>query len=192
MNTQERRAALRERLIEIAEARIAEGGLSALKARDLAKEAECAVGAIYNVAGGMHEIALAVNGRTFHRLQAHVAERVGDGPPVDKLIALSHAYLSFAQENRLLWRALFDIELTEADDVPDWYMQELGALFALISGPMAEVFPDYGAEEVQMMTRTLFSSVHGIVLLGLERRISGVPTARLQQMIELLLRNVAS
>ena len=41
------------------------------------------------------------------------------------------------------------------------------------------------------MTRALFSSVHGIVLLGLERRISGVPPEKLERMIELVLSNIA-
>jgi hypothetical protein len=43
-----------------------------------------------------------------------------------------------------------------------------------------------------MMTRTLFSSVHGIVHLGLQRRISGVPIARMEEMIAILLSNVTS
>ncbi|MEM6342162.1 MAG: TetR/AcrR family transcriptional regulator, partial [Pseudomonadota bacterium] len=34
-----------------------------------------------------------------------------------------------------------------------------------------------------------FSSVHGIVLLGLENRISAVPEAQLEYMIALLLRS---
>ena len=37
------------------------------------------------------------------------------------------------------------------------------------------------------MTGTLFSSIHGIVLLGLENRISGVPHGQLKDMIALLL-----
>jgi hypothetical protein len=41
---QDRRQTLRDRLILIAEARIREGGLAALRARDLASEAGCAVG----------------------------------------------------------------------------------------------------------------------------------------------------
>jgi len=75
--------------------------------------------------------------------------------------------------------------------VPDWYMQELGRLFAIISGPLAELDPTADPAEIDLRTRTLFSSVHGIVLLGLERRISGVPQERIEQMVEYLLTNVA-
>ena len=51
----ERRKALREDLINIAEATIAREGLSGLKARDLATEAGCALGAIYNVFGDLND-----------------------------------------------------------------------------------------------------------------------------------------
>ncbi len=38
-----------------------------------------------------------------------------------------------------------------------------------------------------MMVRTLFPSVHGIVLLELQHRISAVPVAQIEWMIALIL-----
>ena len=40
-----------------------------------------------------------------------------------------------------------------------------------------------------LMTRALISSIHGIVLLGLENRISGVPRDQIRNMIALILRS---
>jgi hypothetical protein len=40
------------------------------------------------------------------------------------------------------------------------------------------------------MVRALFSAVHGIVLLGLEQRISGVPPERIEQMIAQVLEQI--
>ncbi|MFT6075628.1 MAG: AcrR family transcriptional regulator, partial [Yoonia sp.] len=57
--TETRRTELRNKLIDIAEKTIATEGLSALRARDLAAQAGCAVGAIYNVFGDLAELALA-------------------------------------------------------------------------------------------------------------------------------------
>ncbi|NND42875.1 MAG: WHG domain-containing protein, partial [Silicimonas sp.] len=102
------------------------------------------------------------------------------------------AYLAFAIENPNLWRALFEVEMSTDGDVPAWYLDELGRLFSIISSPIAELKPDASAAEVDLMTRTLFSSVHGIVLLGLERRISGVPRERMEDMIEYLLQSVTT
>jgi hypothetical protein len=46
------------------------------------------------------------------------------------------------------------------------------------------------ADELDLMVRALFSSVHGIVLLGLERRISGVPRPQIEHMIAQVLSQI--
>lgn len=194
-NTSKRHDALRETLTDLAEAHVRNDGLAALRARKLATEAGCAVGAIYNVFDDMTGLTLAVNGRTFHRLGAHVSEavaKVSDASPTDRLIAMAVAYLGFASENPNLWRALFDVEMSSDRDVPPWYLEELGRLFSIIAGPLSERHPDPAPGEIDLMTRALFSSVHGIVLLGLENRISAVPRERLEGMIEFLLRRVTA
>ena len=193
-DTEKRRAALRETLLDIAEAEIRQNGVASLRARDLAKQAGCAVGAIYNVFDDMTGLALAVNLRTFHRLGDTVSTAVAqkaDASPVDRLIIMAKSYLHFAASDLNLWRALFDVEMTADSNVPDWYLEELGRLFAIIAAPLSEIDPNASTDEIDMRTRTLFSSVHGIVLLGLERRVSGVPKERIEQMIAYLLTNAA-
>ncbi|WP_412555703.1 TetR/AcrR family transcriptional regulator [Shimia sp. MIT1388] len=180
----ERRAALRIKLIELAEEQIATGGLSSLKARELAKGAGCAVGAIYNVFDDLHDLVLEVNGRTFKKLGAAVsASYDGSESPRQRLILMSNAYLEFAAAHPKLWRALFDVEMTEGGPVPEWYLASLGALFANIRAPLSELYAEMGEEELGLMTRAMFSAVHGIVLLGLENRISGVPPEHIRTMI---------
>lgn len=194
-DTEKRRAELRERLIDIAEARIRDSGSASLRARALAEEAGCAVGAIYNVFTDMPGLQLAVNGRTFARLGARVTEAVArraNSPPVERLIIMARGYLAFAADDPNLWRALFEVEMTSDSHVPEWYMEDLARLFAIIAGPLAELDPKASPDEIDLRTRALFSSVHGIVLLGLERRISGVPIPRMEAMIDYLLRSFVS
>ncbi len=190
----ERKAALKEKLIALAEARIAAGGLSALKARDLAKEAGCAVGAIYSHFDDLNAVVLAVNGRTFQRLGAVVSEAVTDpsGAPVDRLIAMSLAYLRFADQHTALWRALFDVEMSADGPVPDWYRGALQGLFVHIAEPLSEIYPEMSSDQLDLLTRGLFSSVHGIVLLGLERRLSAVPVGDIENMIALVVTRVGN
>lgn len=194
-DTEKRRAELRERLIDIAEKQVRAGGSASLRARVLAEEAGCAVGAIYNVFSDMPGLQLAVNGRTFARLGTRVTTAVAkhaDEPPVERLVIMAKAYLAFAAEDPKLWRALFEVEMTAASEVPEWYLKDLSQLFAIIAGPLTEIDPYAFPDEIDMRTRALFSSVHGIVLLGLERRISGVPIHRMEAMIEYVLRNFAA
>ncbi len=188
-----RRAALRENLIEHAETRIVADGIKNLRARDLAKDAGCALGAIYNVFGDLDDLILTVNARTFHRLGAAVAESLADAPQdaTEQLIVMSHAYHRFAAENFNAWRALFDIERAQGDTAPDWYLREMGQLFAYIDAPLSVIFPDHDAKTRALLTKALFSSVHGIILLGLEEASAGVPARHLEEMISLLLRHLA-
>lgn len=184
-----RRKVLRENLIEIAERRIATDGLSALRARDLATEAGCALGAIYNVFGDLTDLVLAVNARTFKTLGADVAAALADAPQdaTEQLVVMAQAYHAFAAKHFHLWRALFDVDRAEGEAAPDWYLAEMGQLFAYIAAPISSLFPDMTGPEQALLTRGLFSSVHGIVLLGLDGASAGVPSAAIDDMIALIL-----
>ena len=190
----ERRKVLREDLVKIAEATIAQSGLSSLRARDLAAEASCAVGAIYNVFGDLNDLVLAVNARTFHALGAEVAAALADAEqtPTDQLIVMAQAYHHFASRHHNLWRALFDIERAEGETAPDWYLAEMGQLFTFIHDPLAALNPDTGAEELILLTKALFSSVHGIVLLGLDEASAGVQSDNIDAMIALILKRLTA
>jgi AcrR family transcriptional regulator len=192
--TEARRAELRETLLRLATQQVAAHGLASLRMRDLARDAGCAVGAIYNVFPDMTALILAVNGETFGRIRVEVAGAVighDQKSPIDRLVMLAHAYLGFADRNHHLWRALFDIDLPDTLDVPEWYRRDLGALFAHIAVPVSELFQDLSGKDIDLMVRALFSSVHGIVVLGLQNRISGVPRERVEAMIETLLRRLS-
>ena len=191
--SQIRREQLRDKLVEAAEIRIGRDGLRELRARDLAGDAGCAVGAIYNVFEDLNAIVMAVNGRTFRRLgQAVSTSFDGTEPPVERLIVMSTAYLHFADANTNLWRALFDLKMTDDGPVPDWYREALRGLFSYIAEPVSQLFPDLDQTELELMTRALFSSVHGIVTLGLENRISGVPPKQIERMIAQVLSRIGN
>lgn len=189
-----KRAVLRENLITIAERTIASDGLGTLRARDLASEAGCAVGAIYNVFGDLTDLVLAVNARTFHRLGADVAASLADAPqdPVEQLVIMAQAYHHFAATNHHSWRALFDVDRPPGEDAPDWYLKEMGQLFTYISDPLTAIFPQKTPEDLMLLTRALFSSVHGIVLLGLDEASAGVSPDNIDRMIALVLRQIAA
>ena len=193
--TNARHEKLRLLLTDIAERLIAEGGMEKIKARPLAQEAGCALGAIYTVFPDLTALVMQVNGRTFRRLGTDVTAAVAarpDAPAVERLVTMSHAYLAFAADNTRAWRTLFDLEMSTEDDVPQWYLDELQALFAIIKGPLREIEPEASEDALELKTRTLFSSVHGIVLLGLERRISGVPMDAMKSMTDLLIRGMTT
>ena len=102
MRHADRYTALRGQLTDVAERTIAEKGLAALKARDLAREAGCAVGTIYNVFEHLDELVLCVGSRTLAMLEATLepvrspVRHSSAEEAVDEIVRLALAYLEFA------------------------------------------------------------------------------------------------
>lgn len=185
----EKRKALKASLITLAEQKITKEGLSGLRARDLAKEAGCATGAIYNVFDDLSDLILTVNARTFHRLAANVTSALDQAPDdtLDQLIAMGEAYHTFARNNYFSWRAIFDVERDPSTPPPQWYLDELAHLFSYIDRPLSVAMPDMDTDTRRLFVRTLFTSVHGIVVLGLDDTSAAVEGTAIDSMIRLLL-----
>jgi AcrR family transcriptional regulator len=193
--TAERRERQRIQLIDAAEEAIAEKGLAGLKARELAQEIGCALGAIYNLVQDMDELVLRVGSRTLARLDAALSAAApqppsAPGPAADALVAIALAYASFARDNLRLWRVLFEHRMAEGSTVPDWAVAEQMMLFRHILEPLGVLVPGQGEAERSLLSRTLFSAVHGIVTIGLEEKLVAVPGRELDHQIERLVRLV--
>jgi AcrR family transcriptional regulator len=159
--------------------------LAALKTRELAREIGCANGAVYNLVDDMDELILRVGSRTLARLDAALTAAEGDGPaaPREALIRIAVAYCDFAAENLGLWRALFEHRMTPGKPVPEWALSEQMDLFRHIFRPLATLFPKRSTDQLGVTARSLFSAVHGMVLLGLEQKLIAVPVEALRKEI---------
>lgn len=177
---------LRTRLIDAAEAEIAEKGLAGLKARDVTQRAGCALGAIYNAVADLDELVQRVNSRTLERLGAALMPGGQTSTPEAAMLALADAYAVFALQNRRLWSALFEHRLPEGVEMPDWHRQDHEVLIARIGGPLAALRPDLPIETLRLRVRTLFGAVHGVVHLALQGRLVGLPEAALRQEVAAL------
>jgi len=186
----ERRAKLREALIEAAERAMTAKGLSGLKTRDLAEEIGIANGGVYNLVEDVDELILRVGSRTLARLDASLslAEMSGPRTPRETLVRIAVAYCDFAAENLELWRALFEHRMQPGKAVPDWAISEQMDLFRHIYRPLAVLLPQRSAAQLGVTARSLFSAVHGMVALGLEQKLIAVPLNALRTEIAMLTR----
>jgi AcrR family transcriptional regulator len=186
----ERRGKLREDLILAAERSISAGGLAALKTRELAQEIGCANGAVYNLVADVDELILLVGSRTLARLDAALTEAEAAGPPssTEALVRIAVAYCDFAAENLELWRALFEHRMIPGKPVPEWAVSEQMNLFRHIYAPLAALLPARSEAELGVTARSLFSAVHGMVLLGLEQKLIAVPIEALRREIAVIVR----
>jgi AcrR family transcriptional regulator len=187
--TVERREALKRSLVAAAEQAVRKQGLAGINARDLARRAGCALGAIYNVFPDLDAIVYEVNSRTLSAFERFLAARrrrgtaaAGDDRQraIDDLVDLATAYLDFAKANQPRWRALFEHRLaTPGARLPEWYVEDQRRLFGLVEEPLAALRPDLSAPDRRALARAMFSAVHGIVTLGLDEKLMSLTVADL-------------
>lgn len=192
----ERRQNLRGSLVDLAEKTISRTGVHSLRARPLADSAGCAVGMIYQVFSDLDELILAVNERTLDALDA-VLEKAGTKPgpgpegAVACLTKLALAYLDFASESGPRWRALFDHRMENDRPAPDWYAEKRRQMFRHVEAPLKTLLPDLTASRRGHLARTLFSGVHGVVVLGLEEKLGSIPLPQLRQQLTIIVQAMA-
>ncbi len=198
--TRQRREKLRETLVLVAERRIAESGYRSLTAREVAAEAGCAVGAIYNIFADMDALAAAVNSRTAERLEAAVAEALagdaGSGEPKHRLVLLGLTYLDFVTENPMAWSAIFELgRRSRGEGKADPRRESENArLIGHIVEPLRRLLPAESEEKLVLAARALFAAVHGIVSLGQQQRFlpQDAVSAQISFIVEAFCDGVAS
>lgn len=173
----------RLQILEIARGIIATKGLRSLKVRDVAEAAGCSVGSVYNEFGDFDGVILTVNRETVQALTV----RLGGVPaedPVRQLYGLAETYLDFFATHANLLRSLFEHRMEDDRPYPDDILQMVMDAFALMHAPLVRLLPDADDVKIALLSRTLFSAVHGIISLGLEERMVAVPPQMLRQQVE--------
>jgi AcrR family transcriptional regulator len=186
------RTKMRDSMVTIASRIVAEEGLGALQARRISQEAGCAIGTLYNVFGGLDFLIIEANARTLDALGETLSAADGaaaEGDAVDRLLALALAYLDFATKHSKAWRAVFEHHMSPGADVPDWYRLRQGALFGLVETILQSVIPD--SVDRSSAARALFSAVHGIVTMALDRKLAEFDYAEAERQVRFIVRSVA-
>jgi AcrR family transcriptional regulator len=186
-----RHQGLRQELIAAAEGVIETQGLENLRARDLAVQAGCSVGAIYNVFTDLDWLVLEVNANTLRAIGARMAT-INSTEPLDCLLRLADAYLDYAVEHRRRWDALFNHQMPLDAETPEGFDEVQNEAFSYIEAPLARLRPDFPQPALGMLGRSIFAAVHGMVALGLDKRVGsyGVPVLRSQ--IAVVVRAIAA
>ena len=173
----------RLQILEIARSIIAAKGLKSLKVRDVAEAAGCSVGSVYNEFVDFDGVILTVNRETVQALTARLGGVPADDP-VRQLYGLAATYLEFFAEHANLLRSLFEHRMEDDRPYPDDILQMVMDAFALMHAPLVRVLPAADDVKIALLSRTLFSAVHGIISLGLEERMVAVPPQMLRQQVE--------
>ena len=169
-------------MLEIARNIIAAKGLRSLKVRDVAEAAGCSIGSVYNEFGDFDGLILTLNRETVQALTARL-EAVPADDPVRQLHGLAEAYLAFAAEHANLLRSLFEHRMEGDRPFPEDILLMVMQAFALMHPPLVRLLPNSDEREIALLSRILFSAVHGIISLGLEERMVAVPPENLREQL---------
>ena len=126
---------------------------------------------------------MAVNDRTLTALQAVLDyDQISDAVmlPEEQLARFAAAYLAYAAANRHRWSALFQHRLPLGHTVMPEYEARQSAVFARVGALIGVIRPDLTVDQRTLWSRTLFSAVHGVVLLGLEEKLDVVSRSTLE------------
>lgn len=167
-----------ERVLEIAAKLISEGGSANLKARTIAQEAGIAVGSIYNLFGDLDQLHGKVNMRLLDKLgeagmrATAKMDKAGITDTRERLFGFSKTYLEFVQANAVSWAAVMAFSPRRMPQAAQAaYERRLDTLFELIAIELSKdktLAMDDAHRRVA--ARVLWSSVHGIVIMGAGRR----------------------
>jgi AcrR family transcriptional regulator len=169
-------------ILEIARGLIASKGLRSLKVRDIADAAGCSIGSIYNEFSDFDGVILTVNRETVQALTARLVA-VPKDDPVRQLHGLATTYLDFATEHANLLRSLFEHRMEQNRPFPEDILTMVMEAFNLMHEPLVRLLPDRDPMDIALLSRMLFSAVHGIISLGLEERMIAVPLESLRQQL---------
>ncbi|HEY7843724.1 MAG TPA: TetR/AcrR family transcriptional regulator [Bradyrhizobium sp.] len=169
-------------IVGIARDLITSKGLRSLKVRDIADAADCSIGSVYNEFGDFDGVILTVNKETVQALTARL-KAVPKDDPIRQLHRLAATYLEFAAEHANLLRSLFEHRMEEDRPFPEDILIMVMDAFRLMHEPLVRLMPDRDPNDVALLSRMMFSAVHGIISLGLEERMVAVPPESLRQQV---------
>ncbi len=166
------REEIREMALIAAEKIILENGLNGLSARKLAQAIGYTVGTLYLVFKNLDDLILHVNARTLDRLYQKMTE--DQQVPSDSqkaLLQLAQIYISFADQESRRWKIIFEHNSRQDDFAPDWYLERVTRMFALIEKHLEAIAPHKSKIKIKNAARTIWGGVHGICILAITDKL---------------------
>ncbi|UXD87341.1 TetR/AcrR family transcriptional regulator [Thalassolituus hydrocarboniclasticus] len=145
---------------------------SSLSLRQIAREVGYSPGTLINQFGSYGLLLLAANARTLDQIYRELCAAIEQADsPQQALEACAMSYLNFASQHPHQWRLLFEHQLPEQENLPDWQQQRIDNVFTLLQQQLAILKPGTTAADCAQTARTIWASVHGICVLALDDKL---------------------
>ena len=159
---------------------MAESGYARFSAREVAKRIGYSVGTVMHVFGGVDQLVMAINARTFRLWTQWLEDRLEGAQNGDRILVLVHGYFEFATVHRNLWSAIYEHRLPGGMDMADTLVAERVRLTDVITREVASVLTDASTTDTAELASSLIATVHGhcafllggtFSLMGVERPV---------------------
>jgi AcrR family transcriptional regulator len=157
--------AFRAKSIAAAEGLFARGGIAAVTMRNLAEELGCSATMPYRYFANHEALVVALRTSAFSRFADHQREEAAKAkPPLERLVYIGRAYVSFARANRDAYRLMFTLEPPKTAH-PELELQTRRSFGPLLEA-MEEAVGAGGVEGPAIVAAHLFwAELHGLVSL---------------------------
>ncbi len=184
------REEIREMALAAAEEILATQGHQALSARKVAAAIGYTVGTLYLVFENLDDLLMQVNGRTLDRLyrlivqdQAHCTD------PQARLLQLGHSYIRFADAEPHAWQMIFEHQLADDREPPEWLREKVARMFALVEERLSQLAAHQPQREIAQAARALWGGVHGICILAINDTLGAAGVDSVQAITHSLMSN---
>jgi len=151
-------------------------GMERLNVRKIARMSNCSLGSLYNSYESFQMLQLHINATVlsnlFVKLRKVTEEGIQEGKSLREILKnLGFAYIEFGQENRNLWKSVF--EHLPVDPLPEWYAERASDGVYDISERLGEFF-ELPTEEIKHIVGFFWTSIHGMSAILLNRKMEMV------------------
>ncbi len=181
------REELREIALQAAEQLVAAHGLAGLSTRKVVARIGYTVGSLYLIFRNLDDLIAQMNERTLDVLWERLEAAAVGRPPAAALRALAQAYIAFALAETHRWLALYQHRMPEGQSVPESFAAKVEQMFELVQRELALLGPRRLPADNALAARALWSGVHGICILGLDRKLEAVGGRTIQEVSDSLL-----
>jgi hypothetical protein len=102
---------------------------------------------------------------------------------------LARTYLLFAQQNFNRWQMIFDHQLSEGQQVPDWYQKKVNQVFKGVELQFERLSANHSKQQSKQAAHALWCGVHGICTLSLTGKLDLIEAENIEDTVDLLVKN---
>jgi AcrR family transcriptional regulator len=154
---------------------IAQGGLGALSARQIAAEIGYSAGTIYNHFENLDDLTLRIAAQTLERMLAEGREALSEQEPRRALHQLAAFYLQFTARNSNLWDVVMNRRWPDRTKIPDWYLKLVGQVLGIVESAIGSFFDSHETDLRRRSALTLWASMQGIASVANRSSLIAVP-----------------